>query len=106
MSLVASLSDKLPTVHSVYDEMASCLGSRLEDNFPVWNPHVSLIQIIDATAADKATINSFVGLEKSGFCYSTKVHFRKIEFRLTTKGEKEMVNEDQKFSYDGWETLG
>ena len=93
MSLVASISDKLPTLFSVFDEMASSMGSRLENNFSAWNPHISLIHNIEASDANKAVINSFIGLEKRGFSFSSKVHFRNLEFRMTTKGERELVNE-------------
>ena len=93
MSLVASISDKLPTLYSVFDEIASSLGSRLENNYSVWRPHISLIHGIEASDANKAAINSFLGLEKRGFSFSSKVHFRRLEFRMTTKGEKELVTE-------------
>ena len=93
MSLVATLSDKLPTLYSVFDEMASSLGSRLENNYSVWRPHITLIRNIEGSDANKAAINSFIGLERRGFCFSSKVHFRSLEFRMTTRGEKELVTE-------------
>ena len=93
MSLVASISDKLPTLYSVFDEMASSFGTRLENNYSVWRPHISLIHNIEASDANKAAINSFIGLERRGFCFSSKVHFRNLEFRMTTKGERELVND-------------